>query len=289
VFLSVHSIEAEVYDPLHMPDLQQHHKPTTPDPMNESNASQKPAWDTPELDSVHDNAHKHDKVRAMFSAIARSYDLNNRVHSLWQDEMWRRKAVKLARVQPGERVLDVACGTGDLTQAFAKRSRASEVVGVDFTPAMLDIAAQKQSKLHDAVRTRIEYQQGDAQNLDFADNSFDVLSIAFGIRNVQDPQKAFAEFARVLRPGGRIVVLEFGVPTLAPMRWFNSFYCATIMPRTATWISGDRSGAYRYLPKSVATFYSREEMESELTQAGFSDLRTVSMSLGICNCTVGSR
>jgi len=271
-----------------MPELQ-HPKPTTQSPKSETPGGQKPAWDTPELDSVHDNAQKHDKVRAMFSAIARSYDLNNRVHSLWQDEMWRRRAVKLARVQPGERVLDVACGTGDLTQAFAKRSRASEVIGVDFTPAMLDIAAEKQTKLHEGVRTRIEYQQGDAQNLAFDDDSFDVLSIAFGIRNVQDPQKALAEFARVLRPGGRVVVLEFGVPSLAPMRWFNNFYCGTIMPRTATWISGDRSGAYKYLPKSVATFYTREEMESKLTQAGFGSVRSVSMSMGICNCTVAVR
>lgn len=272
-----------------MPELHRETKPTTPEPPSEQPGEQKPAWETPELDSVHQNSQKHDKVRAMFSAIARSYDLNNRVHSLWQDEMWRRRAVRLARVRPGERVLDVACGTGDLTQAFAKRSRASEVVGVDFTPAMLDIAAQKQTKLHQGVRSRIEYHQGDAQNLAYAEDSFDVLSIAFGIRNVQDPQKALGEFARVLRPGGRLVVLEFGVPSLAPMRWFNDFYCGTIMPRTATWISGDRSGAYKYLPKSVATFFTREQMESALSGAGFSDVRSISMSMGICNCTVGVR
>ncbi len=270
-----------------MPDLEHQSKPTTPDAPSERRSGEKPAWQGEELEDVHENAQKHEKVRAMFSAIARSYDLNNRVHSLWQDESWRKRAVKEARVQPGDRVLDVACGTGDLTQAFAKRSQASQVVGVDFTRPMLDIAIEKKTKLHQRLRDRIEYHQGDAQQLAFDDNTFDVVSIAFGIRNVQDPAKAFGEFARVLKPGGRVVVLEFGQPDFPPMRWFNAFYCGTIMPITATWIARDQSGAYKYLPKSVASFYTREQMESKLTDAGFSPVRSVSLSFGICNCTIG--
>ncbi|MEX0876316.1 MAG: ubiquinone/menaquinone biosynthesis methyltransferase, partial [Phycisphaerales bacterium] len=169
-----------------------------------------PAWDDAELDSLHENAAKHDKVRAMFNAIARSYDLNNRVHSLWRDEAWRKQAVLTADVRPGEAVLDCACGTGDLTQAFARYSRAAHITGTDYTPGMLEVAHHKRNSLHDRIADRISYRQADAQDLPFEDASFDVVSIAFGIRNVQDPRKAVGEFARVLRPGGRLVILEFG-------------------------------------------------------------------------------
>ena len=247
------------------------------------NVDQEPAWNDSELDSLHANADKHDKVQAMFNAIARSYDLNNRVHSLWRDEAWRKRAVLDAQVQPGETVLDCACGTGDLTQAFAKRTQASKVIGSDFTPGMLEIAEHKRGKLHKAITERIEYTQADAQDLPFESESFDVVSIAFGIRNVQAPEKAIAEFFRVLRPGGRLMILEFGQPSFGPMRWFNDFYCGSIMPRTATWISRDTSGAYKYLPKSVASFKTREQMHTMVADAGFTDISSKPMTLGICN------
>lgn len=251
--------------------------------------SSPPAWADAELDSLHTNEEKHDKVQAMFNAIARSYDLNNRLHSLWRDEAWRKRAVIESRVKPGERVLDCACGTGDLTQAFAKLTKAYQIVGSDFTSGMLEIAEHKRSKLHANVADRIEYQQADAQSLPFEDQSFDVVSIAFGIRNVQAPEKAIAEFHRVLRPGGRLIILEFGQPRFGPMRWFNNFYCGSIMPRTATWIARDTSGAYKYLPRSVASFKTREEMESMMTAAGFGDVWSKPMTMGICNLYRASR
>jgi demethylmenaquinone methyltransferase/2-methoxy-6-polyprenyl-1,4-benzoquinol methylase len=225
----------------------------------------------------------------MFAAIAGSYDLNNRVHSLWQDQRWRRIAVKAADVRPGDAVLDVACGTGDLTQHFAK-TEAARVVGADFTPAMLDVARQKLAKLDPRVATKISYEEGDAQSLRFADAGFDVVSIAFGIRNVEEPRRALGEFARVLRPGGRLDILEFeGRPPNAIMRWFNDLYCRRIMPRTATLISGDKSGAYKYLPASVGTFMTRGEMEEAMRSAGFADVSSRPLSLGICVCYRGVR
>ncbi len=246
-------------------------------------------WRDEELGSIHERGDKADKVRAMFGAIARSYDLNNRVHSLWQDEAWRRTAVRMARVRPGEVVLDMACGTGDLTQAFARRSPASLVIGGDFTHAMLELAAHKRARLDPKVADRVRYIEADAMALPIADASVDVVSIAFGIRNVQEPDRAIAEFRRVLKPGGRVVILEFDRPRLGPVRWFNDFYCGQIMPRTATWISRDRSGAYRYLPRSVSSFMSHETLGERLREAGFTDVRHRVLSLGICVCTVAVR
>jgi len=220
----------------------------------------------------------------MFAAIAKSYDLNNRVHSLWQDQSWRRFAVRRAEVKPTDIALDVACGTGDLAQALA-RAGAAKVIGLDFTFEMLEIARHKAGGLSPTSHPdRITYIQGDAQKMPLADGSTDVVTIAFGIRNVLDPARAIAEFRRVLRPGGRLVILEFAEPRFAPVRWFNSLYCRQIMPRTATWIAGDKSGAYKYLPKSVATFVTPGQMCAMLGDAGFGSIRTDSLSMGICMC-----
>lgn len=256
----------------------------TQTPGQPSGSSEPLGWREAELArSPHAHAEKAAKVRGMFAAIAQSYDLNNRIHSLWRDQAWRRFAVRHANVQPGEVVADVACGTGDLTQAFAK-TPASRIMGLDFTPQMLDVARTKQQRLPQGDASRISYQEADAQNLPLGDASVDVLSIAFGIRNVQQPPKAMAEFFRVLRPGGRLIVLEFDQPRFPPLRWFNAVYCATIMPRTATLISGDQSGAYRYLPKSVETFLTREQLLALIRGAGFTQATATPLTMGICVC-----
>lgn len=246
-----------------------------------------PAWDDSELGGLHQNDEKAVKVQAMFNAIARSYDLNNRVHSMWRDVAWRKFAVKEAAVKDGDRVLDVACGTGDLTQAFATGSRAGSVVGVDFTEGMLEIAEHKRENLHASISERISYKQGDAMDLQFEDESFDVVSIAFGIRNVQEPAKAVGEFFRVLKPGGRLVILEFDTPKNPLVRWFNGFYCGTVMPRTATWIARDTSGAYKYLPRSVSSFMTQQDMIGCIEDAGFGEIGVRGLTLGICACYSG--
>jgi len=219
----------------------------------------------------------------MFANIARSYDLNNRLHSFGLDTLWRKAAVKSADAQPGDRVLDCACGTGDLTQAFA-RSPASEVIGSDFTPEMLEGARTKHRRLPQNIASKITYEQGDAMNLAHPDNSFNVVSIAFGIRNVNKPEQAIAEFFRVLKPGGRLIVLEFGSPKLAPVRWANNLYTQRIMPLTATLISGDRSGAYRYLPRSIETFLTPESLSKAISDAGFTQATTRHLTMGVCAC-----
>lgn len=220
----------------------------------------------------------------MFSAIAGSYDLNNRLHSLGRDQAWRRTAVKLCNVQPADDVLDVACGTGDLAMAFA-RAQPHSVTGVDFSDRMLNRAHAKLQREREAPM-KIDYQTADAMDLPFEDRSFDIVSIAFGLRNVAEPPVALAEFRRVLRAGGRLVVLEFSEPRQPLLRWCSNVYCRRIMPITATLIARDRTGAYRYLPKSVETFASPEQLDRELRDAGFNRIEQHPLTFGICTATI---
>jgi len=247
--------------------------------------SKKPAWSSSDLaNNPHAASDKSKRVERMFTSIARRYDLNNRLHSLWQDQIWRQKVVKIADITDSDAVLDVACGTGDLSMAFYA-SGAGSVIGIDFTQAMLDIAVIKAKDASMAI----EYSQGDAMNLNLPDCSFDVVSIAFGIRNVQDPAKAFAEFYRVLKPGGRCIVLEFSNPPNRFIRVLNNFYTKRVMPVTATLIAGDRSGAYKYLPKSVETFAEGMELANIIKENGFCDVKQFSQAFGVCTITKAAK
>jgi demethylmenaquinone methyltransferase/2-methoxy-6-polyprenyl-1,4-benzoquinol methylase len=154
---------------------------------------------------------------------------------------------------------------------------------------MLEVARDKRQGLTTQTAQKVSYFEGDAQNLPLADASVDVVSIAWGIRNVADPAQAMREFARVLKPQGRLVILEFSQPSIPPVRWFNDLYAGRIMPMTASWIAGDKSGAYKYLPKSVSTFMSRQQMLDLFSQAGFTQAQHWSLSLGICACYRGTR
>jgi demethylmenaquinone methyltransferase/2-methoxy-6-polyprenyl-1,4-benzoquinol methylase len=274
-----------------------------------SAAAGEPAWTDPLLANPHAVADKAARVNKMFSAIAPSYDLNNRLHSLWMDQHWRNVAVKMADVKAGDQIVDVACGTGDLTLKFARRlwwvgagqnryPAAGQVMGIDFTYEMLPIAGRKAEKIFAPVLSdprpttmanTVRFINGDAMALPLPDASADVLSIAFGIRNVSDWGAAIDEFARVLRPGGRLIILEFSLPTNALMRGLYNFYFRKIMPRTATLISGDRTGAYKYLPESVNTFISREAMQARMAGAGFGAIVARPLTFGICVCYRGVR
>lgn len=236
------------------------------------------AWTDSTLDgNPHLRSDKPARVCAMFASIASSYDLNNRLHSFGMDVRWRRATVRAIKPAPTDSILDVACGTGDLSVALSKANPA-EVIGLDFTAEMLDVARTKRGA--DGVS---QYIQGDAMNLPFDADRFDALTIAFGIRNVAEPARALAEFHRVLKPRGRLAILEFGDPSPAPIRMMHNLYTKRIMPWTATAIARDRSGAYRYLPKSVDTFMGASELESSLADVGFGEIHTRRMTFGVCN------
>ncbi|MEI8195973.1 MAG: bifunctional demethylmenaquinone methyltransferase/2-methoxy-6-polyprenyl-1,4-benzoquinol methylase UbiE [Phycisphaerae bacterium] len=253
-------------------------------------------WTAPLLADPHHVPDKADRVNRMFTAIAPSYDLNNRLHSLGMDQHWRRVAVKMAKVQATDRIVDVACGTGDLTLKFARALlrqggiasiAPGQVMGIDFTHAMLPLAEQK---FHaQAGMSQVAFTQGDALQLPLPAAAADVISIAFGIRNVADWGAAIDEFARVLKPGGRLVILEFSLPANAVLRGLYNFYFRKIMPLTATLISGDRTGAYKYLPESVNTFISREAMAQRMQAAGLEAIQVRPLTFGICVCYVGRK
>jgi len=262
-------------------------------------------WNDTLLQNPHEVSDKRTRVQKMFAAIAPSYDLNNRLHSLWMDQHWRRKAVKLANLKPTDIVVDVACGTGDLAIKFADRlwkiresmAPSGRIIGVDFTFEMLPLAREKARSIFawgiesyprpTTLDRTVSWLSADALALPLSDSSADVLSIAFGIRNVSDPSAALKEFHRVLKPGGRLIILEFSLPTNRILRALYNFYFTKILPRTATWISRDKTGAYKYLPQSVNTFISRESMQEMMKNAGFTDVQAFPLTFGICICYRG--
>lgn len=248
-----------------------------------------PAWSRQDLAAdPHAREDKPAKVRRMFAAIAPRYDVNNRLHSFGRDQAWRRAAVRAAEPRPGDTALDAACGTGDLTRLLA-RSGAAHVVGADFCPEMLAVAQRKTPAGAGGDRAPIEYIEADAMALPFEDGSFDIVTIAFGLRNVADPARAVGEFRRVLRPGGRLVILEFARPRNGVIARLNDLYTRRVMPISATLISGDRSGAYRYLPRSIDTFLDMDGVAQLMREVGLGGITQRRLTFGVCVCHRGTR
>ncbi len=190
------------------------------------------------------------QVRDMFASIARRYDKGNQVLSLGLHHAWRRATVRASGAKPGDRVLDCATGTGDLAFEFQRAvGRQGRVLGIDFCAEMLDVARTKGE--HEGLPTQFE--EADTLHLPHADGSFDVASIAFGIRNVDDPAKGMAELARVVRPGGSVAVLEFGQPGGALFGPIYRFYSAHVIPRIGGWLTGRRY-AYEYFHRTSSEF-----------------------------------
>jgi demethylmenaquinone methyltransferase / 2-methoxy-6-polyprenyl-1,4-benzoquinol methylase len=223
----------------------------------------------------------------MFDAIAGRYDLLNHLLSLGLDRRWRARAVAELGLAEGDRLLDLCTGTGDLALTAAERAGARvRVVGIDFAAAMLGIARKKiRARGHQAS---IPLVRGDATSLPLRSESCDAAAIGFGIRNVERPERAIAELARVLRPGGRLAILEFGFPKIPGIRALYRFYFRRLLPLIGRAVS--RHGeAYTYLPASVEAFQSPQAFSRLLESAGFAELRAVPLSLGIVYLFVATR
>lgn len=225
----------------------------------------------------------------MFDSISGDYDRLNHIMSLGVDRLWRRRAVKEIRgaARGNEpRVLDIACGTGDFAITIARSLPGSTVTAVDISSGMLSVMAGKVAS--EGLQKRISMEIGDCASMRFDDGAFDVATIAFGIRNFEDRPAALREIHRVLKPGGRLVILELSVPRCRPVRWAYLLYFKHILPLIGGWISGD-TAAYRYLPASVLAFPGPEQWMQTMRDAGFGDVKHRALSLGLCRMYVGCK
>jgi demethylmenaquinone methyltransferase/2-methoxy-6-polyprenyl-1,4-benzoquinol methylase len=221
-----------------------------------------------------------DRIAGMFDAIAPRYDLLNRLLSAGIDQRWRARAVRSLALTGRETLVDVCAGTADvaLEAVNGPAGGAARAVGVDFAGAMLALGLKKVAAR--GVADRVTLVRGDALRLPIASASADAATVAFGIRNVSDTARGIAELARVLRPGGRLAILEFGLPRVPGLRALYRWYFSTVLPRIGRAISG-HSAAYSYLPASVGTFTAPPEFAAMLERAGFSDVRAEALTFGI--------
>ncbi len=225
-------------------------------------------------------------VRSMFAGIARRYDLLNHVLSVNIDKRWRRRVrAELAEVLADRNaiILDVACGTGDLSIELGTGASAV-VIGTDFCRPMLDVAAKKTSGL----RSDIPFLEADAMQLPLPDQTFDAVTIAFGLRNLSHFADGLAELHRVLKPGGRLVVLEFSTPTVPGFASLFDLYFTRILPRIGGAVSGSR-GAYEYLPDSVQKFPDQKRLVELMSAVGFAEVRFSNLTGGIAAIHTGTR
>ncbi len=221
-------------------------------------------------------------VRAMFSGIAGRYDLLNHVLSVNIDKRWRRKVRRILATildDSNATVLDVACGTGDLSIELQRDAKA-KVIGTDFCRPMLDVAQEKAAS--------IPFVEGDAMELSYADNSFDAVTIAFGLRNLSNFRGGLKELHRVLKPGGMLVILEFSAPVIPGFRGAFRFYFSNILPRIGGLVSGER-GAYEYLPDSVSKFPDQKALAALMKETGFENVEYQNLTGGIAAIHSGTR
>ena len=221
------------------------------------------------------------RVREMFARISPRYDLLNHLLSANTDGRWRRAVVKklLPLLPPNAQILDVACGTGDLSIALFEKTSA-QVIGLDFCRPMLELAARKAPQLR--------FVEGDALQLPFADESFDAITIGFGIRNLSSIERGLGELRRVLKPQGWAAILEFSQPVVPGMRAFAAIYCNYLLPRIGGLVSGSR-GAYQYLPDSISRFPDQPKLAATMREAGFDNVAFDNLTGGVTALHIGQR
>ena len=219
------------------------------------------------------------QVRAMFDRIAGLYDVMNSVMTAGLHHRWRERAADLAAVGPGDRVLDVATGTGDLALELARRVGPSgEVIGSDFSEGMLEVARRKA-----AAVGNVRWERGNALELPYRDGEFAAATVGFGARNFSDLARGLSEMARVVRPGGRVVVLEITIPSKPPLSTFFHLWFDRVVPLIG------RDEAYTYLPSSVKRFPGPEALAAEMARAGLRDIRWILTAGGIIAIHVGTK
>ena len=230
----------------------------------------------------------------MFGEIAPRYDRMNHVLSGGTDYYWRRYTVKKIPIEGDSPILDVCTGTGDLAFSWWKQGKCSvPVMGVDFTPEMLVLAEEKAKKMVGKMRSTPsvvpEFIEGDAQNLPFPDDQFQIVSIAFGLRNVQDTGKGLSELVRVCKPGGRVAILEFSMPRNRVLRSGYGWYFRNILPRIGQLFARNSESAYNYLPETVSEFPSGEALVKLMEEHGLEAATFTPLTFGVATLYVGQK
>lgn len=229
---------------------------------------------------------KGEQIQQMFDAIAPRYDFLNHLLSFGIDKRWRRTAVRLIKAPENGHILDVATGTGDLALEIAKGTPTSvRITGADFSPEMVALGQTKVAA--SPFAPRIELKVAPCEDLPFSSDSFDSVTIAFGIRNVVDRRLGLAELWRVTKPGGRLIILEFSTPRSALFRWLYHFYFKQVLPVIGGFFSS--YNAYKYLPDSVMEFPSSEEFCDTITSVGFRQVRCQPLTFGIASIYMGTK
>jgi demethylmenaquinone methyltransferase/2-methoxy-6-polyprenyl-1,4-benzoquinol methylase len=222
---------------------------------------------------------KKEQVSTMFNSIAKRYDLVNRVLSAGIDPVWRKKAINCFKSDRLHLLLDVATGTGDMAIRAAKMLQVHKIIGIDISDAMLEVGREKVEKEH--FGSKIELVSGDSETINFPDNSFDGVMVAFGVRNFERLEKGLGEILRVMKPGARLVVLEFSQPVVPGVKQLYGWYMDSLAPMVASWFKQNKK-AYQYLNKSAKAFPDREAFVTILKNVGYSDTSFKPLSLGIC-------
>ena len=237
-----------------------------------------------EIKPYKEDGGKARQVEEMFDSIAPAYDFMNRAMTLGIDRWWRHVAVKIVGKTRPRRILDVATGTGDFAIALYNKIKPRQVVGIDLSQGMLDVARVKVEKR--GLTNAIALQQGDCLELPFDDKEFDAVTVAFGVRNFEHLLQGYEQMHRVLSPGGMLCVIELSTPENRIIRWFYDIYTLHIIPWIGTLKSGDRS-AYRYLPLSIAAVPQGNDMLNIMREAGFKDCKVKRMTFGTCSIYTG--
>lgn len=229
-----------------------------------------------------------ERVRRMFGQIARRYDFLNHLLSLGIDHYWRWRTVRRVRPEGTLPILDVCTGTGDLALAFDRAAgRRLNIVAADFCHEMLDIGRQKSAKA--GAAERITFLEADTENLPLPSNAFQIVSVAFGLRNVSDTDRGLSEMVRVAAPGGRVAVLEFSSPTWQPFKAIYGWYFRNVLPRIGQLLARNSTAAYEYLPESVGQFPQGEALAARMRAAGLSEVCCIPLTLGVATLYIGNK
>ena len=231
---------------------------------------------------------KTEQVEEMFDSIAPAYDFMNTAMTFGLHRYWRNCAIKMLKSLPHDAILDVATGTGDVAFCLYDKFRPKSIVGIDLSNGMLNIARKKLASMSHEAQKAICFKQENCLDLSFSDKQFDLITVAYGVRNFERLAQGYAEMFRVLKPGGTLCVIELSVPKNPLIKWAYNLYSRHLIPSIGRMVSGD-SRAYSYLPESIAACPQREDMTALMSQAGFTDCRYRSLTFGTLTIYLATR